>query len=192
MLTINEAAEYLRNACGARAKFSEESIRELAAKANQKLPDGMWLRGGTYYARFRKNGKLIRKRLSRDFEVACRALMAMHSKADTESLGEIGDREPVTVLVADYADRKYMVLVAFDPLTGSRRTISSGCEDRKTAELVAMQWEQILNGDPSLVIMREQQFKRAIARKKLESKIALKVASSHLRLQKLTKELGVA
>ena len=48
----------------------------------KKLPAGMWKRGGVYYARFRKNGRLIRTRLSTSFDVACEALNDMRARAD--------------------------------------------------------------------------------------------------------------
>lgn len=49
---------------------------------SRKLPDGLWERNGTYYARFRANGKEVRKRLSTDFRAACQMLNALRARAD--------------------------------------------------------------------------------------------------------------
>lgn len=65
------------------------SKSKLAGRSH-KLPTGMWLRGRTYYARFKKNGRLIRKRLSTDYRVACQMLndlKARTDRADFEILG---------------------------------------------------------------------------------------------------------
>ncbi|WP_254512345.1 tyrosine-type recombinase/integrase [Anatilimnocola floriformis] len=53
----------------------------------QKLPAGMWKRGGVYYARFRKNGRYVRERLSRSFDVAKEALNALRARADRADFG---------------------------------------------------------------------------------------------------------
>jgi integrase len=53
----------------------------------QKLPPGMWKRGGVYYARFRKNGHYVRERLSRSFEVAKEALNDLRARADRADFG---------------------------------------------------------------------------------------------------------
>lgn len=39
-------------------------------------------RNGTYYAKFRSSGRLIQKRLSKDFRVACQLLREMQAKSD--------------------------------------------------------------------------------------------------------------
>lgn len=48
----------------------------------RKLPDGLWKRGDTYYARFRANGRLVRKRLSTVFDTACELLRDLRSRTD--------------------------------------------------------------------------------------------------------------
>ncbi len=52
----------------------------------RKLPPGMWLRGRVYYARFRAHGRLVRQRLSTDFETAGQLLNELRVRADRESL----------------------------------------------------------------------------------------------------------
>jgi hypothetical protein len=42
----------------------------------------MWKRGDAYYARFRAGGRLVRKRLSGDFNPACEVLNDLRSRAD--------------------------------------------------------------------------------------------------------------
>jgi hypothetical protein len=46
----------------------------------KKLPLGLWKRGEFYYARFRHNGRLIRKKLSSDFRAACDILAEMKAR----------------------------------------------------------------------------------------------------------------
>jgi integrase len=53
----------------------------------RKLPDGMWQRGKTYFARFRANGREVRKRLSTDFRVACELLRELRARADKADFG---------------------------------------------------------------------------------------------------------
>jgi integrase len=48
----------------------------------RKLPEGMWDRDGTYYARFRANGREVRKRLSSDYRAACEMLNDLKARAD--------------------------------------------------------------------------------------------------------------
>ena len=40
----------------------------------RKLPPGMQLRGTVYYSCFRAGGRQVRKRLSTDFDAACKIL----------------------------------------------------------------------------------------------------------------------
>ena len=47
-----------------------ETERKTHMARQPKLPPGMWKRGDTYYARFRANGRLVRKRLSTNLEAA--------------------------------------------------------------------------------------------------------------------------
>lgn len=60
----------------------------------RKLPEGMWVRGGTYYARFRANGRLIRKRLSTDLDAAKEMLNDLRARADLASFGLINNNYP--------------------------------------------------------------------------------------------------
>jgi integrase len=53
----------------------------------RKLPAGMQLRGKVYYSCFRANGRQVRKRLSTDFEAACRILNSLRAKADQADFG---------------------------------------------------------------------------------------------------------
>jgi len=53
----------------------------------RKLPPGMWQRGDVYYARFRANGRDVRKRLSSDFRVACELLRELRARADKADFG---------------------------------------------------------------------------------------------------------
>lgn len=51
------------------------------------LPEGMQQRGAMYYCRFRAGGRLIRKRLSADFDVACDLLHEMQTRATRTDFG---------------------------------------------------------------------------------------------------------
>ena len=53
----------------------------------RKLPPGIWKRGDVYWSRFRVGGKLIRKRLSKDFRTACELLSHLKSEYDGALLG---------------------------------------------------------------------------------------------------------
>ncbi len=53
----------------------------------RELPEGMWKRGRCYYARFRANGRVVRKRLSTDFRVACELLRDLRARADRADFG---------------------------------------------------------------------------------------------------------
>lgn len=53
----------------------------------RKLPEGMSRRGQVYYANFRKSGRLVRKRLSGDFRVACQLLTELRNRADKGDFG---------------------------------------------------------------------------------------------------------
>lgn len=48
----------------------------------RKLPPGMRQRGKVYYAWFRAHGRLVQKRLSTDFKVACELLRDLRARAD--------------------------------------------------------------------------------------------------------------
>src|SRR5262245_3410265 len=56
----------------------------------KKLPSGMWKRGDSYYARFRHNGQLIRRKLATDFSAAKDILNEMKARA---SRGDFGLRD---------------------------------------------------------------------------------------------------
>ena len=66
----------------------------------RRLPDGMQERGGVYYARFRRDGTLVRKKLSKDFRAACELLRDLQVKADKGDLG-IGNK----VMLTEIRDR---------------------------------------------------------------------------------------
>lgn len=68
----------------------------------KKLPPGMWQRGNTYYARFSKNGRLVRKRLSTDFAVACEMLNDMRARADRADFGMLDNNYPLADLRQEY------------------------------------------------------------------------------------------
>src|SRR5262245_59459571 len=55
----------------------------------RELPDGLWERNGRYYARFRANGRNVRKRLSTDFRTACEMLRDLRARADKVDFGLI-------------------------------------------------------------------------------------------------------
>jgi len=68
---------------------------------DRKLPAGLWKRGSTYYARFRSNGRLVRKKLSSDYRVACELLRDLQSRADRADFGVIDN----AVQIADIRDQ---------------------------------------------------------------------------------------
>jgi integrase len=61
---------------------------------SRKLPTGMWLRGRTYYAKFKKNGREIRKSLSTDYRVACEMLNDLKAKVDRGDYGILDNDAP--------------------------------------------------------------------------------------------------
>jgi integrase len=61
----------------------------------RKLPSGMWLRGNAYYARFRANGRVVRKKLSTDYRVACELLAEMQARAARADFGIIDNNVPL-------------------------------------------------------------------------------------------------
>ena len=66
------------------------------------LPEGMWQRGKTYFARFRANGREIRKRLSTDFRVACELLRDLRARADKADFGLIDNDYGWAALKAEF------------------------------------------------------------------------------------------
>ena len=53
----------------------------------RKLPQGLWKRGKVYYARFSSGDRLVRKKLSSDYTVACQLLNELKSRADRADFG---------------------------------------------------------------------------------------------------------
>ena len=72
------------------------------ATSRRKLPPGMSVRGRTYYARFMHSGRLIRKRLSSDYRVACELLNDLKAKADRGDFGIIGNDCPWSDIKAEF------------------------------------------------------------------------------------------
>lgn len=68
----------------------------------RKLPDGMWQRGKTYFARFRANGREVRKRLSTDFRVACELLRELQARADKADFGLLDNDFKWTALKEEF------------------------------------------------------------------------------------------
>ncbi len=66
------------------------------------LPAGMWSRGQVYYARFRANGRLVRKRLSTDFDAACTLLNELRARADRADFGLSDNDYPYEALKAEF------------------------------------------------------------------------------------------
>jgi integrase len=60
----------------------------------RKLPAGIWSRGGVYYARFRTNGRLVRRRLSSDLDTAKRLLNELKARADAGDFGILDNDYP--------------------------------------------------------------------------------------------------
>ncbi len=68
----------------------------------RKLPEGLWERNGTYYARFRGGGRLVRKRLSSDFDAACELLRDMRARADKADFNLIDNDYQWSELKAEF------------------------------------------------------------------------------------------
>ena len=68
----------------------------------RQLPSGMWKRGDTYYARFRANGRLVRKRLSTDFRAACEMLNELRSRADRADFNLLDNDYPWDTLKKEF------------------------------------------------------------------------------------------
>ncbi len=67
----------------------------------RKLPPGMQLRGTVYYSCFRAGGRQVRKRLSTDFDAACKILNDLRAKADKADFGMVDNN----VSLADLRDK---------------------------------------------------------------------------------------
>lgn len=68
----------------------------------KKLPPGMWRRGGVYYARFRRNGREVRKRLSTDLDTAKSLLNELRSRADRQDFGIVDNNYKWSTLKAEF------------------------------------------------------------------------------------------
>jgi integrase len=68
----------------------------------RKLPPGLWDRNGTYHARFRAGGRLIRKRLSRDFDAACTLLRELRARADKADFNLLDNDYPWADLKSEF------------------------------------------------------------------------------------------
>jgi integrase len=75
---------------------------ENAMPRERKLPPGLWKRGRVYYARFRANGRLVRKRLSTDFCAACELLNELRARADKADFGLVDNDYPYEELKAKF------------------------------------------------------------------------------------------
>lgn len=64
----------------------------------------MWQRGRTYFARFRANGREVRKRLSTDFRVACELLRDLRARADKSDFGLIDNDYSLKDLRSQWLD----------------------------------------------------------------------------------------
>src|SRR5689334_14737959 len=62
----------------------------------------MQRRGGTYYAAFRAHGRLIRKKLSRDFDAAVSILRDLRARADRADFGLTDNDHPWSELKAEF------------------------------------------------------------------------------------------
>lgn len=60
----------------------------------KKLPPGLWLRDGVYYARFRANGRLIRKKLSTNLDAAKVILNDLRARCDKQDFGILDNDYP--------------------------------------------------------------------------------------------------
>ena len=68
----------------------------------RKLPDGMVQRGSVYYACFGKDGRMVRKRLSTDFDAARSMLIELRSRADRAEFDLLNNDYPLDQLRDEY------------------------------------------------------------------------------------------
>lgn len=68
----------------------------------RKLPKGLWKRGDAYYSRFRASGRLVRKYLSTNFDVAVELLNDLRSRADRADFGQVDNDCPWAELKAEF------------------------------------------------------------------------------------------
>ncbi len=68
----------------------------------RKLAAGIWEREGVYYARFRARGRLVRKRLSRDYNTALEMLNDLRARADRGEFGLLDNDVSLSELTKEY------------------------------------------------------------------------------------------
>jgi len=68
----------------------------------KKMPDGIRLRGGTYFADFCAGGRRIRKRLSRQLDVATELLHQLQARADRADFGLLDNDYPLDGLKDEF------------------------------------------------------------------------------------------
>lgn len=68
----------------------------------RKLPPGMTKRGDVYYAKFRKDNRLIQKRLSPNYKAACEMLNDLRARVDKAGIGIIDNDYPWSDLKAEF------------------------------------------------------------------------------------------
>lgn len=73
---------------------------------NPKLPSGMIKRGRVYYANFRVEGELIRRRLSPDLRVAKEMLAGLRHKLYRRSVGDISNDYEIKALMEEWLRSK--------------------------------------------------------------------------------------
>ncbi len=72
----------------------------MVVSSRNRLPEGMVLRGRTYYARFRCDGRRIRKKLSKNLRTATQLLIELRARAQRSDFGLVDNRHPVDRLKA--------------------------------------------------------------------------------------------
>ena len=87
----------------------------MARKA--KMPSGMTNRNGTYYSNFRSEGKMVRKKLSTNFQVAKVMLEDLRMRKYRESKGDIDN----SALIADLAELWFQSITQQRPASTVRR-----------------------------------------------------------------------
>jgi integrase len=66
------------------------------------LPEGLWKRGDTYYARFRRNGRIVRKRLSRNIKTAKTMLNELTNRVEKGDFGLLDINYPYAELKKEF------------------------------------------------------------------------------------------
>ncbi len=70
--------------------------------SEKALPDGMALRGATYWADFRCHGRRIRKSLSRNFKTARQLLIELRARTERGEFGLLDNDVPVAAVKDEY------------------------------------------------------------------------------------------